>query len=100
MIVSRWSFLACFHSIQLLVLRTTGRTFSRNPQTKALQIDIFRLVGIPWSASFQADAQEGPQTQRLAGVIVAVGVGVAFKQPAPGAVFPAGVGLFLPALEH
>src|SRR5581483_10146913 len=44
-------------------------------------------------------AQKRPETERLARVVVAVGVGVAFQQPAPGTAFAAGIGLFLPTLQ-
>src|SRR6185437_4009684 len=68
-------------------------------QAKAFEINVLALLRFAGSAAFQADAQKAPHADRLTGVVVAVGVGIALQQPAPRTPFAAGVGLFLPALE-
>src|SRR4051794_36427340 len=68
-------------------------------QAEPLEVDVFTLVGLAGAAAIDAGAEEGPHADRLAGVVVAVGVAVAFEHPAPGAALAAGVGLLLPTLE-
>src|SRR5438132_4677648 len=75
--------------------------FAPDAQAEAVQINLLRfLFTITGSAALDIEAEEGPQGQRFAGVIVAVRVAVAFQQPAPGSPLAAWVGLFLPTFEH
>src|SRR5207253_1837207 len=77
-----------------------ARVHRPDAQAEALQVDVLTLVRLAGAAAVEADAQEAPQRQRLAGVVVAVVVGVGLQQPAPGAALAGGVGLLLPPLEH
>src|SRR5947209_17733280 len=67
---------------------------------ETFQVDVFGLLGLAETAAIEADAQEQPESQRLAIVVVAVQIAVALDEPAPGAPLGAGVSVFLPALEH
>src|SRR5581483_10498987 len=70
-------------------------------QAEAVEVDVLALLALLDIAAVQAQAQEGPEAGRLAGVLVAVVVGVPLEDPAPAAALAAGVRrLLLPALEH
>src|SRR5437016_3435084 len=68
---------------------------------EAFEVDVFALFRIARAAAIDADAYDAPQAGGFAGVVVAVGIGVAFEQPAPGASFAAARHRFLlPTFEH
>jgi WD40 repeat protein len=79
---------------------STGRAVALDLHAEAFEVHVLALVGLAGAAALQADAQEGPQADRLAGVVVAVGVGAALQAPAPRAPLAPGVGVLLPAPEH
>src|SRR5262245_13488810 len=81
---------------------TGGKLFRGRPDlhAEAFEVEVLALVGLAGAAAVNADAQEAPQARLLAGVVVAVGVGVGLQQPPPRAALAARVGLLLPALEH
>lgn len=65
-----------------------------------MEVDVLALVAFTGAAAFQARSQKSPQAHRLTGMVVAIGIGIGFQQPAPVASFAGRVGVFLPAFEN
>src|SRR5262249_9726395 len=80
---SVWGFQICSDSACPLVL--ARRPVGGYLQSEPIEVDVLALFRLAEAAALQAEAEEAPEADGLAGVVVAVGVGVALQQPAPGA---------------
>src|SRR6266542_3323416 len=71
------------------------------PQPEAGEVDPLAGLGVVEIAAVEADAEVDPDRGDIAGVVVAVLVGVPFDEPTVDALLLAGAGDFLlPALEQ